>query len=272
MTQDLNPQARQMADESMVRNLAAQAVAIWPQERPIFETYGLPDDAAILDVGCGTGEITARLAGVFPHASVIGLDVLPVHIDYARERYAGLAPRMQFRIGDGFALDLPDASIDLAVCRHVLQSVPHPERIVAELQRVLRPGGRLHLLAEDYSMMHFHPTRHDTDRFFLDGIVRFGERTGVDLRVGRRMYTACRELRFADVEVRYLVIDTLRVDRDLFARIWEAWRDGYAEVIAEYSGLPLTEVLDIWDDMIACIRDPDGYGVWMVPVISAVKA
>ena len=36
---ELNPQAEQMADESMVRNLAAQAEAIWPQERPIFELF-----------------------------------------------------------------------------------------------------------------------------------------------------------------------------------------------------------------------------------------
>ena len=39
---ELNPQARQMADESMVRNLAAQAQAIWPQEAPLFDRYALP--------------------------------------------------------------------------------------------------------------------------------------------------------------------------------------------------------------------------------------
>jgi len=39
MTNDLNPQAKEMADESMVRNLAAQADAIWPQEQRFFERY-----------------------------------------------------------------------------------------------------------------------------------------------------------------------------------------------------------------------------------------
>src|SRR5688572_30629177 len=51
---DLNPQAREMADESMVRTLAAQADAIWPQERWLFERYHLPEDATSLDAGCGT--------------------------------------------------------------------------------------------------------------------------------------------------------------------------------------------------------------------------
>ena len=50
-------QAKEMADESMVRNLAAQAEAIWPQEEPIFDRHPL-GDSAVLDVGCGTGEIT----------------------------------------------------------------------------------------------------------------------------------------------------------------------------------------------------------------------
>jgi len=43
----------------MVRNLAAQAEAIWPQEEAIFARHP-PGDGAVLDVGCGTGEITAR--------------------------------------------------------------------------------------------------------------------------------------------------------------------------------------------------------------------
>ncbi len=59
---DLNPQAKQMADESMVRTLDAQARAIWPQEVELFRRYSLPSEARILDAGCGTGEISSRLA------------------------------------------------------------------------------------------------------------------------------------------------------------------------------------------------------------------
>ena len=58
---DPNPQAEQMADESMIRNLGRQAEAIWPQERKFFERYGLGPGTKVLDVGCGTGEIAERL-------------------------------------------------------------------------------------------------------------------------------------------------------------------------------------------------------------------
>jgi len=74
-----SPQAQQMADESMVRNLAAQAEAIWPQEQPIFQRHPL-GDSAVLDVGCGTGEITARLAEKFPDANFTGVDLEESHL------------------------------------------------------------------------------------------------------------------------------------------------------------------------------------------------
>lgn len=73
---DLNPQAKQMADESMVRNLDAQARAIWPQEMELIRRYALPPEPHILDAGCGTGEISSRLAEMFPKAVVLGIDIV----------------------------------------------------------------------------------------------------------------------------------------------------------------------------------------------------
>ena len=78
-------------------------------------------------------------------------------------------------------------------------------------------------------------------------------------------------LAISDVTVRYVVVDTIRVERDLFARIWEAWRDGYTEVIAEHAGLAPAHVREVWNDMVGCIRSPDGYGVWLIPIISGTK-
>src|SRR5262245_53510442 len=116
-----------MADESMVRNLLHQAEAIWPQESAIFRGYGLPDDIAILDVGCGTGEITARLAELYPRASLVGVDLIARHLDIARVRCAAFSGRVAFREADAFALPFADATFDLVVCRHMLQAVPSPD-------------------------------------------------------------------------------------------------------------------------------------------------
>jgi Methyltransferase domain len=112
-----------MADESMVRNLAAQAEAIWPQEEPIFERHP-PGCGAVLDVGCGTGEITARLAEKFPNASFTGVDLEGTHLARARVRGASFGSRVQFEVGDALALSFADATFDLVVCRHLIRQFP----------------------------------------------------------------------------------------------------------------------------------------------------
>ena len=66
----------------------------------------------------------------------------------------------------------------------------------------------------------------------------------------------------------YVIVDTIRVPRDTFARILEAWRDGYAEPIAELKRYTREEAAAHFDQMITDIRDPRRYAVWMVPVVS----
>lgn len=265
---NLNPQEKQMADESMVRNLDAQARAIWPQESELIRRYDLADDIRILDAGCGTGEGSSRLAELFPRAQVLGVDILDHHLALARERYAPLASRLRFEHRSIFELGLPDGGFDLTVCRHVIHSVPHADRVLAELKRVTRPGGRLHLIPEDYGMLHFQPGRLDVREFWHDTPARFGALTETDLYIGRNAYGILHDLGLEDIRVDYVVVDTLRVPRDTFAGILEAWRDGYAEPIGEMKRYTRDEAAAHFDQMIADIRDPRRYAVWMVPVVA----
>jgi ubiquinone/menaquinone biosynthesis C-methylase UbiE len=263
---DRNPQAKQMADESMVRNLAAQAAAIWPQEAPLLRAYR---PAAILDVGCGTGEISSRLAEHFPAAHVIGVDLVEPHLELARTRYAHLAERLRFERADAFELPYAPRSFDLVTCRHMLQAVPHAERVLAELVRVTRPGGYLHVIAEDYDMIHAAPTRVDVSEFWHAAPRAFGKATGTDLHIGRNIYHHLCALPVDEIRIHYVAVDTLRVPRETFAAIFEAWRDGYAEPTAAALGWPDAKVRDHFDATIECIRDPRGYALWLVPVVVA---
>jgi SAM-dependent methyltransferase len=269
VTDNMNPQAKEMADESMVRNLAAQAEAIWPQEQLLFDRYRLPVDANILDAGCGTGEISLRLAQMFEGARLLGVDVIDDHLERARVRCAALRDRARFENRSIFELGLPDATFDLVVCRHVLQAIPHPERALVELVRVTRSGGWIHLIAEDYLMIHFEPRRLDPDDFWSEGPRRFGDAIGTDLRVGRKAYGMLRRLGLADITVDYVVVDPLRVPRATFAAIWGAWRDGFADAVSANTSISRDAFVDQFEDMIATIQDPSGYGVWHVPVVAA---
>ena len=266
---DLNPQAKQMADESMVRNLDAQARAIWPQEIPLLRRYKLPEDARILDAGCGTGEGASRLAELFPRAHVLGVDIIDPHLDLARSCYASLAPRLAFEHQSIFGLNAANGSFDLTVCRHVLHSVPHADQVIGELVRVTRRGGYLHMIPEDYGMLHFQRAAIDPNEFWHRAAAIFGERTGTDLFIGRNIFGILAAMGLEEIKVDYVVVDTLRVPRETFAAILEAWRDGYAESIGELTPISRESAVSYFNQMIANIHDPHGYAVWMVPVASA---
>ncbi|MDW7745069.1 methyltransferase domain-containing protein [Halomonas sp.] len=94
----------------------------------------------VLDLGCGAGELTASLAGRFGRGcTVIGLDLAPGMLEVARRTH-GDAARWLF--GDAAALPLAEASQDLVVSNLAIQWCPDLDAVMAELRRVLRPGGR----------------------------------------------------------------------------------------------------------------------------------
>jgi SAM-dependent methyltransferase len=268
---DLNPQAAQMADESMLRNLAAQATAIWPQEQALFARYGLSGAVTIADIGCGSGEITARLAAMYVEAQLLGIDVLESVLAHARQKHAHLAPRVRFESGDAFHLASPDDAFDLVVCRHLTQAVPQPARVLAELARICKRGGFVHVLSEDYGMLHIPGTKLDPDRLWYDGIVEYDRRTGTDARIGRRTLPLMQDVGLTDIRVDYAIVDTIRVPRTIFAGIIAAWRDGYSDHVGDNSLLDRATTRALFDQAIATILDPTQYAVWHVPILSGRK-
>ena len=101
----------------------------------------------VLDIGCGAGMdlmLAARRIG--PNGKAIGIDMTPEMRDRARSaaEILGLA-RVKVVEGDATSLPLPDASVDVVISNGVLNLVPEKEKAFADIVRILRPGGRLHL-------------------------------------------------------------------------------------------------------------------------------
>ena len=275
---DRNPQARQMGDESMARTLLAQAQAIWPQEQLLFARYALAGPLRILDLGCGTGEITRRLAEMYPQVRVTGVDILEGNLALARRDNAGNDGRIDYALGDAFGLAYPKAHFDLVVCRHMSQAVPNFGLVLDEITRLLKPGGWLHLLSEDYAMLRM--PRHgaaaglagrefDPDRFWVEHALRFLESIHCDGRIGRHSPPLLEQRGYRQLAVDYVVVDTLRVPRVVLADILVAWRDGFAAALAGVSGRSEADVRADFDTMIDDVRTPPRYVVWHVPVVSA---
>jgi SAM-dependent methyltransferase len=95
-----------------------------------------------LDIGTGTGHTAFALA---PHlAAVVGLDLTPEMLAEAEQlRAARGLNNVTFQIADAHALPYPDASVDLVTCRRAAHHFSDIDRALAEMARVLRPGGRL---------------------------------------------------------------------------------------------------------------------------------
>jgi ubiquinone/menaquinone biosynthesis C-methylase UbiE len=99
------------------------------------------------DIGCGNGAFTELLVERCAPAKIHGFDPSPEQLAYARQRHtAGLATFIQ---GDAMALPLADASVDAATMALVIFFVPEPARGVAEMARVVRPGGTVSAYAWD---------------------------------------------------------------------------------------------------------------------------
>ena len=92
-----------------------------------------------IDVGCGNGAFSELLVRQCAAAEVRGVDPSAAQVEFARSRSAG--PAAQFELGDAMALPFADASFDAATMALVIFFVPDPARGVAEMARVVRPGG-----------------------------------------------------------------------------------------------------------------------------------
>lgn len=115
-----------------------------PWKAPILDHLRLQPSAQVLDAGCGVGtdafEIANRLG---PGGHVTAVDISTSLIAEASRRAAGRNLPISFEVGDAQALRFPDHAFDAVRTERMLMHVPDPEQALAEMARVLRPGGRM---------------------------------------------------------------------------------------------------------------------------------
>jgi len=97
-----------------------------------------PEPGAVLDLGCGPGNLLEKLRGV----RIVGVDISANLLDQARRRVARRA-HVELLAADAQALPLAPSSFDRLVCSELLEHVLDPSRVIAEIHRVCRPGARV---------------------------------------------------------------------------------------------------------------------------------
>jgi SAM-dependent methyltransferase len=106
---------------------------------PFIEFAGLDDGERVLDVGCGTGSLTFALPQAANVGEVAAFDYSPAVVEEAQRRNSD--PRITIQQADACAIPFPDDRFDRALALLVLHFVPDAGRAVAEMRRVVRPGG-----------------------------------------------------------------------------------------------------------------------------------
>ena len=102
---------------------------------------GLTPGSKVLDVACGTGNLSLPAARL--GANVTGVDIAPNLVEQARANAAREGLQAQFDEGDAEALPYDDASFDTVVTMYGAMFAPRPEVVASELLRVTKPGGRI---------------------------------------------------------------------------------------------------------------------------------
>ncbi len=153
----------------------------------LADRTALDERSRVVDVGTGTGFVAAGLAGRV--ASVVGVDNSPAMMAVARDNLDALgADNVTLIDGAVDALPLPNDSMDVAVANMVLHHAPDPAAMIAEMARVVRPGGRIGItdeIAHNYEWMRTEQadlwlgfTEHQISRFFADArLVEYGYAT-----------------------------------------------------------------------------------------------
>jgi SAM-dependent methyltransferase len=153
----------------------------------------------ILDCGCGPGSITIGLAQWAPDGETVGIDIGAQQLDGARALARDLGVKnVTFRQGDIFALPFEDNSFDVVFSQTVLYHIPNPQEALAEIKRLLRPGGLIALrdaINVDIFIWPDDPLIRDLAR-----MVRLGaQRSGGNPDVGRELGTLLHSAGFDDV-------------------------------------------------------------------------
>ena len=106
------------------------------------------DGDAVLDVGSGTGALTAAVAAVAPSSHLIGIDPVAAYVAFAQRRHP--SDRVRFELGDAQQLRFGDGSFDRTLSLLVLNFIPDRAKALDEMMRVTRPGGTVAAAVWDY--------------------------------------------------------------------------------------------------------------------------
>jgi SAM-dependent methyltransferase len=215
----------------------------------------VPPGSRWLDVGCGTGALTATILSHSLPTAVTGIDSSDGFVAHARRHIPD--PRASFRQADAQDLPFPSGSFEAAVSALVLNFVPQPDRAIAEMARVTHPGATVAAYVWDYA------GRMDLMRHFWDAAAAL-DSTAATLDEGRR-FPLCHpeplERLFSEAGLQAVAVRPIDVPTDFrdFDDYWSPFLGGQGPAPAYAMSLPEQQRATLRDQLRATLPTaPDG--------------
>lgn len=139
--------------EGEINRLKAQVELFWNNEWNRYKEYGLASAETIIELGSGPGFLMEKLLTNIPLANVTGLEIDPLLANYAKD-YLKKENEERWNIYEGNIMqtNLKDNTYDFAIIRLVLEHLPEPIKALEEIYRIVKPGGKVIVVDNDFEM------------------------------------------------------------------------------------------------------------------------
>lgn len=186
--------------------LRQQAQAVRGIEAGILRSAGIQPGHDILELGCGPGFVSDLLAELAPDGSLTVVEPSPVLLAQVENNVCKKPARGLFQIqAYGDCLPIPDSGIDFSYARFVLQHIPQPEKVVSEIYRVMRSGGRFCAVDSDDGLVIFHPEDPRVSQL-LHSAQTAQSKKGGDRFIGRKLPNMMTEAGFINIKSHILAL------------------------------------------------------------------
>jgi len=207
--------------EDELTRLNNQAEATWKFEHDYLVWSGINKGDKVLDVGCGSGIISRYLSNtVGPEGKVVGIDINETLINKAKS--LDINNGSFFKMS-GYSISGFDEYFDFAYVRLVLQHAENPLKMISEIKKKLKPGGKICILDSDESTLHVDPEPHGFQDILLE-TQKLQSHLGGNRKIGRLLEKYLKQDGFIDLEAKIFLITPQTAGIDYFLDTILSWR------------------------------------------------